>query len=150
MVEALNQAAALAPAAQSEVEQQFALTAATRLLAIAGGEQAEAISKLYGLVSNPGGTAVSGLTSVPETVTFFSEMYRYFQVSQGNLDALEASHSVILDASLASQIVKLLDRRQIVLKTGLQSQIASRARNPNRFSNGVRRTIDGYKNNDRY
>jgi hypothetical protein len=89
MVQALNQAAALAPAAQTEVAQQFALTAATKLLQLAGGEAGEAVSGIYGLASDPGGTAVSGLTSIPENINFFTEMYQYFQVSQGNLDALK-------------------------------------------------------------
>jgi hypothetical protein len=86
MQQALNQTATLATAAASEVKQQFALTAITQLLSVLGGEGAEAVSELYGLATNPLGTATGGMS---ENVSFLNEMYQYFQVSQGNLDALK-------------------------------------------------------------
>jgi hypothetical protein len=86
MQQALNQAAALAPAAQSEVAQQFALTAITQLLSLFGGEGASAASELYGLATDPLNSATGGISG---SVSFLNEIYQYFQVSQGNLEALK-------------------------------------------------------------
>ncbi len=101
----LDQAAEQAEAAQSEVEQQFALTAITKLIGIAmaqmgsaslapellGGSEAaegvEAVNKTIEGVSNPL-SQVPG-QNVAETGNFVKEMYQYFQVAQGNLEALE-------------------------------------------------------------
>lgn len=93
----VKNANSLAPAAQSEVEEQFALTAITKLVQLlaeaAGplGEGAAAVSAGVGIVSDPVG-AVKGAAdenSYLENGKFLSEMYQYFQVSQGNLNALE-------------------------------------------------------------
>lgn len=93
----VKQATALAPAAQSEVEEQFAMTALNKLLQMlveaAGplGEGAAAVSAGVGLVSDPLGSLKGGAddSGYLETGQFLSEMYQYFQVSQGNLNALE-------------------------------------------------------------
>jgi len=97
MNQLLAQASALAPQAQSEVEQQFALTAITKLVQLVAemsgdlGEGAAAVSSAVGLVSNPAGAVVGAADSnkIVEDTNFFKEMYQYFQVSQGNLNALE-------------------------------------------------------------
>jgi hypothetical protein len=84
---------ALAPAAQSEVAQQFAMSAITTLLQgamqeIAGGSEAvEDVNKTIEFLSNPL-SQVPGQSAV-EFGSFLKEMYQYFQVSQGNLNALE-------------------------------------------------------------
>jgi len=88
----ISRATELAPAAQSEVAQQFAITAITKLVqslaAVTGeGEGVEAVAKTIDTIQNP-------LSQVPgqsgaEEASFIKEMYQYFQVSQGNLNALE-------------------------------------------------------------
>ena len=91
------QATALAPAAKSEVVQQFALTAITKLIQLVAeasgplGEGAAAVNAAVGIATNPVGTAKGGLPgySQVENASFFKEMYQYFQVSQGDLKALE-------------------------------------------------------------
>jgi hypothetical protein len=93
----LDRAAALAPAAQSEVAQQFALTAITKLIQLVAeaagplGEGAAAVNTAVGIATNPVGTAAGGVpgNSIVENAGFLKEMYQYFQVSQGDLKALE-------------------------------------------------------------
>lgn len=86
MQQALNQAAALAPAAASEVKQQLLMTMITKFLTTFGGEGAEAANALYTLATNPLSSATNELS---ENISLLNEMYQYFQVSQGNLDALK-------------------------------------------------------------
>jgi hypothetical protein len=91
------QAQALAPAAKSEVVQQFALTAITKLIQLVAeasgplGEGAAAVNAAVGIATDPVGTAKGGLpgSGAVENASFFKEMYQYFQVSQGDLKALE-------------------------------------------------------------
>jgi len=95
--ELVNRAKALAPAAQAEVEEQFALTAITKLIQLVSeaagplGEGAGAIGGVVGIVSKPVGAAKGAVPgySYVENGKFLSEMYQYFQISQGNLNALE-------------------------------------------------------------
>ena len=96
MNQLLAQATALAPQAQSEVEEQFALTAITKLVQLMAevsglGEGTAAVSGAVGIVGDPVGAAVGSVDKygVVEEAKFLKEMYQYFQVSQGNLKALE-------------------------------------------------------------
>jgi hypothetical protein len=101
----LNQASGLASAAQWEVEKQFLLTAGTTVIqllmaVVTDGQAAQGLlggedtAKSVEEVSKTLETAQNPLSQVPgqsnvETANFFQEMYQYFQVSQGNLNALE-------------------------------------------------------------
>jgi len=95
--ELVTRAMALAPAAQAEVAEQFALTAITKLIQLVSeaagplGEGAGAVGGAVGIVSNPVGAAKGAVPgySYVENGKFLSEMYQYFQISQGNLNALE-------------------------------------------------------------
>lgn len=79
----LAQAAALAPAAKSEVVQQFALTAITKLIQLvaeASGSLGEgaAVSTAVGIATDPVGTAKGGVPGYDnvENANFLKEMYQ--------------------------------------------------------------------------
>ena len=79
------------------------------------GEGAAAVSSAVGLVSNPAGAVVGAADSnkIVEDTNFFKEMYQYFQVSQGNLNALEelCKDSPLPAASQFLQVMEELNQR---------------------------------------
>ena len=96
MNQLVEEAQKLAPQAQSEVEQQFIQSAITELMQLLAEESglgggAAAVSSAVGLVTDPAGAVVSAADEnhIVEGVNFLKEMYRYFQISQGDLNALE-------------------------------------------------------------
>ncbi len=88
----VNRAYSQAAAAQSEVTEQFALTAITTLIQqVANATGYGAAATAVGLATDPVGTAAGSITSkygdVGE-IKFLAQMYQYFQASQGDLNAL--------------------------------------------------------------
>jgi cytochrome c556 len=87
----VNRAYSLAAAAQSEVADQFALTAITQLIQlVANASGFGAAATVVGLATDPVGTVagnVPGYTEV-QNAKFLAQMNQYFQASQGDLNAL--------------------------------------------------------------
>jgi hypothetical protein len=87
----VDKAYSQAAAAKSEVVEQFALTAITQLIQlVANASGLGGGTTIVGFATNPVGTVagnVPGMTTV-QNATFLAQMYQYFQVSQGDLNAL--------------------------------------------------------------
>jgi len=87
----VNRATALAPAAQSEVEKSFALTAITTLIQlVADASGLGGGTTVVGFVTNPVGAVAGGVPGYTEVqdAKFLAQMYQYFQVAQGDINAL--------------------------------------------------------------
>jgi hypothetical protein len=91
--EMLAKAADLAPQAGAEVTMQFAQTLIQKLLEVTaevlagGSEGVETVKTTIDAVTNPL-SQVPG-QSVAENINFFKELYPFYQISQGDMNALE-------------------------------------------------------------